>query len=57
MNESSFVRVISNTFKQNNSFIQFYSCLLVVKGRNEINFISAHMNLLIIKNSFLQIVL
>lgn len=55
MNEAPFVRAIRDTFKQNHGFIQFYSCLLVVKGINEIHFISSHMNLLVIKNSFLQI--
>lgn len=45
MDEASFIKVITNTFMHNHSFIQFYSCLLVVKGINEIYFIWAYMSL------------
>lgn len=39
MDEAPFIKVIINTFKHDHDFIQFYSCLLLVKGISEIYFI------------------
>lgn len=42
MDEEWFIKVITNTFKHNHSFIPAYSCLLVVKGINETFYISIY---------------